>query len=741
MNIASLWIVVIFSVIAITLVALFGLIHHSIQQEELHYTLREQVSVLSDHADQQVLSTMENQVLRRLATLDASSQYITAFSQGVSPDTENIRTLMRYCTELTAAIDQADRIEIYFPAQSLIIGSQGVRFLADKKYTVQESGYSYLRSLDTAKTTWMRQEIMIEGTATPFILCIRPYAGVFPQGTQPLLLVYSKEENFHASLRQALRTLESSDAILLTRADGSVFSSSLPELVGTTLPPLESPYEVARLANGQEVLYAEKSSGIGDWYYVLAHPGADRFTGYDTIFSIWGGICIALILAGLILVLRVMIKHYSAPMQRLLSNLSIPETGKGKNRLPSPIDHFLQIETALSDMSKMQKEQEAFLAENKPLLRNTWLDCFIHGEASYLGPQPQLDLCFPYPCFQIAVTSENTTPDENALILSAFDPQQWMVAVFETRQKETVFLFNHAFDETALPRMLESLMPRLDQLGSQLAFGVGILAATDELVPPSFRCARRALSAHYFEKNQRVAVYDPKKNPSDSGDTLPMVINQLNELTGLIRHQSEKEVQQTIDSIVNQLKESNPNPNMMRSIALLAAAFFSKVVYDMRGVPETVYGGKLMDIYYHIDGISEFSLRLKEDSELLGKFLAQENSVGNRSVVQYAIHHIRNAPPSELSIQSIADALSISTGHLSRMFHQETGRKLVDYLQEVRMEHAARLLQEGVMTNEEICERIGYSRLQYFSSKFKEHYGLTLNEYRRKCQFEQTGKE
>ena len=45
------------------------------------------------------------------------------------------------------------------------------------------------------------------------------------------------------------------------------------------------------------------------------------------------------------------------------------------------------------------------------------------------------------------------------------------------------------------------------------------------------------------------------------------------------------------------------------------------------------------------------------------------------------------------------------------------------------------------MTNEEICERIGYSRLQYFSSKFKEHYGMTLNEYRRKCQFEQTGKE
>ena len=38
---------------------------------------------------------------------------------------------------------------------------------------------------------------------------------------------------------------------------------------------------------------------------------------------------------------------------------------------------------------------------------------------------------------------------------------------------------------------------------------------------------------------------------------------------------------------------------------------------------------------------------------------------------------------------------------------------------------------QGELSNEQICERIGYSRLQYFSAKFKEYYGLTLNEYRR----------
>ena len=114
-------------------------------------------------------------------------------------------------------------------------------------------------------------------------------------------------------------------------------------------------------------------------------------------------------------------------------------------------------------------------------------------------------------------------------------------------------------------------------------------------------------------------------------------------------------------------------------------------------------------------------------------YLSSESSESNRSVVQYAVLHIRNTPPAELSIQSIADALSISTGHLRRVFHQETGKILGAYLQEVRMEHAARLIRESEMTNEQICEAVGYSRLQYFNTKFREYWGVSLNEYRRRC--------
>jgi len=740
-NIASMWVIVIFTMIACTLVALFMLVYHSILQEELHDTLRDQVAVLADHADVQIVDTMDAQAVQRIASKDASTSYISTIAASEYPDATDIRGLITHLAEVNALLDQADRIEMYFPKSGMIAGTQGVYFLNDKKYTTQETPYDFLLEIDAGDSVWMRRLVLFNNTETLYISFVRPYPGVYDSGEEPQLVLSIKEETFHTLLRKSLRTLDEKDLIFLTDKNGKIWTASDSALINTVLPTVESSFQPCTLQNGSRVIYVEAASVSGQWSYVLTHPTSGRFTGYDSIFSLWAIVCLVLLVVGLILVLSVMMKHYLRPMNRLIDHFSIPVPENEGKHLSSPGDRFIRIETALSDLNKMRQDQENFLSQNQPLLRESWLNCFIRGEAHYQGPQPQLDIFFPYPYYQAVITAPAVSEEEQKCILSHFSLDGWKVYAFESREKESVFLFNHGFEADALPQRLEMLSQQLSSMNSALVFGVGILAQTEALTPASFRCARRALAARYFEKNQRVSVFDPDAPHAEYESAMTQVISQLNELTGLIRHQSAEEVNQAIDSIVTQLKESAPYPNVMRSIMLLAAMFLSKVVYDMKGSPESVYGENLTDAYYHIEGISEFSQRLKQDSARLSQFLTRETSASNRSVVQYAIHHIRNAPPSNLSIQSIADALSISTGHLSRMFHLETGRKLVDYLQEVRMEHAARLLAEGEMSNEEICEHIGYSRLQYFSSKFKEHYGLTLNEYRRKVQYEKNSQE
>ena len=736
-NLVSMWIVVIFSVIAVTLAAILQLVYSSILNQELRFTLREQITVLADNADLQVMEPIRSEAVRRLTAKEGFSETLASVCARQAAESREIRALAGCCADVNAAIPQSSRVDIYFPAQAMTVGSEGVRFLDDKKYAVQASNYAFLAALNPEDSVWLRRVMRENGEDVPYIVYVRPWPGVFPAGENPMAMISVQEEKLYALLRKSLRTLGEDDRIFLTDFQGAVWSAQDPSFVGAQLPLADATPRAVRLQDGEQALLVESGDSTGRFTYVLAHPDHGWLRSYDSAISLWVVLCVVLLCAGMAGVLWVLVTNYARPMRRLMRQIPASDKGgEGGGIISSPSEHFLQIETALQDMNKYREEREQFLIQSRPALRAAWLNCLVSGEARYASPMPQLGVDFPHPFFQAVVASAKPSESEEKLILEFFPASAYVVAAFDSREKERVYLVNHAQDEAQVPALLQAAGEKLGEGERGYTFGVGILAATADMIPASFRCARRALSSRYFGQKSLVCVFDPSVSHVNGEDALPQIIAQLYNLTAQIRRQSGEEIEKTVDDIVSQLKASEPSLSLMRSIMLLTAAFLCKSVYDMKGAPEAVYGDDLMNVYYHIEDIGEFSSRLKRDSMTLSAYLLQESSENNRSLVEYALHHIRSMPPAELSTQAIADAMSISTGHLSRVFHQETGKKLVDYLQEVRMKHAARLLGQGEMTNEQICEAVGYSRLQYFSAKFKDYYGLTLNEYRRKCQYE-----
>ena len=737
-NLASIWIIMIFAVIAVTLVAMFVLVYSSILNRELYSTLREEATVLSDNADFLIMGPLQSEPARRLVGKEGLTETVQSVSRKGEADSLEIRALSNWCAAVCAAISPCDKVELYFPEIEMAVGSDGVHFLDDKKYTVQESSYAFLTQVESESTAWLRQIFPESAEEVPYIVYVRPLPGVFPEGRTPMIAAAVKEEKLHEQLRNSLRTLGEGDMIFLSDSHGVIWSAADESLVGTRLPITEINNQSCRLQDGQEVLLAESAGSSSGFMYVLAHPNPGWLRNYSSTFSLWVGLCMVLLAAGMIAVLWVLMTHYSRPMRRLMRHYAIPESKEGSGGLvSSPSEHFSRIETALQDMSKIKNERAQFLQQSRPVLRAAWLNCLISGEAHYTGPMPQLGIDFPYPCFQAVMLSAPPEAETEEAILSCF-PDGFEIAAFNSREKERVLLINHGQDEDAVPRILRQAGKMLDEKKIPLVFGVGNLVDTESRVQVSFRCARRALSNRYFGDNSRVCVFEPKETTLKGEEAMSQLISRLYSLTGLIQRQAADEAAEEIDAIVALLKENPPYLSMMRSIMLTAAMFLCKMVYDMKSTPEEVFGDDLLNAYYHLEEISAFSSRLKEDSMTLIAYLSRESSESNRSVVQYAVLHIRNANPADLSIQSIADALSISTGHLSRVFHQETGKKLVDYLQEVRMEHAARLIRENELTNDQICEAVGYSRVQYFSAKFKEYFGVTLNEYRRKYRSEQS---
>lgn len=82
------------------------------------------------------------------------------------------------------------------------------------------------------------------------------------------------------------------------------------------------------------------------------------------------------------------------------------------------------------------------------------------------------------------------------------------------------------------------------------------------------------------------------------------------------------------------------------------------------------------------------------------------------------------------NLAACADALHINKSTLSRKYHQSTGVKFRDALQEIRIREAKRLLKESDASLEEVSRLSGFTHQSYFNAKFKTATGQTPSSYR-----------
>lgn len=101
-----------------------------------------------------------------------------------------------------------------------------------------------------------------------------------------------------------------------------------------------------------------------------------------------------------------------------------------------------------------------------------------------------------------------------------------------------------------------------------------------------------------------------------------------------------------------------------------------------------------------------------------------------QAIVAEAKRYLEKNYQQPIRLEDVASALEVSPFYLSRVFNRESEFSLFQYLTEVRINAAKKLLREERYIIGDIAQMVGFENSNYFSKVFRKHVGCNPTHYR-----------
>lgn len=158
---------------------------------------------------------------------------------------------------------------------------------------------------------------------------------------------------------------------------------------------------------------------------------------------------------------------------------------------------------------------------------------------------------------------------------------------------------------------------------------------------------------------------------------------------------------QLLTIVLNKAATSNPQVSVQEDLTMITALYLA----------------------FHYN---EMILQLKQRLSDLVLKIGKSDSL---SVMKQMTDFIERHYNENIKLETLADLFNYNSGYLGKMFKNYTGDHFNTYLDQVRIQHAIELLQEGLKVHQ-VSERVGYANVDYFHSKFKKYKGVSPSSFK-----------
>lgn len=126
-------------------------------------------------------------------------------------------------------------------------------------------------------------------------------------------------------------------------------------------------------------------------------------------------------------------------------------------------------------------------------------------------------------------------------------------------------------------------------------------------------------------------------------------------------------------------------------------------------------------------GMEQFTKRIKAVIEKKNKILPARTGM----IVKYTILFLNNSVGKQITRGKLAERAGVTEDYLTRIFHEEMGLHLWDYLNCYRMDYAVQQLLQTDDTVYEVADKAGFPDAAYFNRVFHKQFGVSPGQVRK----------
>ena len=126
-----------------------------------------------------------------------------------------------------------------------------------------------------------------------------------------------------------------------------------------------------------------------------------------------------------------------------------------------------------------------------------------------------------------------------------------------------------------------------------------------------------------------------------------------------------------------------------------------------------------------------YDLSISRDQKLLTNISFQRSDdFQNSEKIEKVYNYIKDNFHKKIKLEDAAKLLNMSVVTFTRLVKQRTGKSFIDFVNEIRLGYATRMLIESNKSISEICFECGFNNISNFNRIFKKKQGSTPSDFR-----------